>query len=788
MNKTKRFLGLVCLALAIVSVPGVSSVRAQSYGGYDNPYFQADFVQELSDWSSSIINPALLYRVNQFHLDFGLYRWGLGSQALGFQDGSFLVPIRRNETIGLTWIGAGADITPSTVGAGGPQTGSGTLSYRDNWFIGTYAVRLPPLPWLMIGCNLKYRLQRQFDKGTDINSVPGVDVGIYINPLDHYRFGDLGLSINLQDIVPATLAWDDSGQTSDQPATTRLRLGVRYALFNDKLVMDCEAVLDNLFIGLVDAVGLLSASDTGGSNPKVIAPRVSFHLRYQFIPQLWIKVGWNNNNVPYLGLSANLIVPLPEMINYVTVDCNVGYGALGSSDERGFTLMAKGAIDFGPTREQRESRRLYDRLILEPMNAYDEAMRLYMAGKYWDAGFAFGKVMALFPNFSLNDKVSFYLSDCYYRLQLNSISREVCKEALEEYTTSEQRAKYLYGLERLDYREGRPDDALKNHAFIINLYPDSDIKPEADYLAAQIQFERRNYSAAEQLLKGIKQGTTVYLYAQYTLSIISIEGNKVQDGIRSLTNIVSDTTLEASEALLQDAANLKLGHVYFEQGNQLRQAVEAYSRIPVGSPFGDEAMLATAWAWIKVNKPDIARETIDRLILAYGESAFLPEAYLVKGYSLMLLKRYREAVASLEKCLELCKGKFITDEEVANHKRVLDRVTQDFVPTEQEIKKNAMRKPTDKLLEDRPALKSEFDKYYKGSDDFFRFTLLAKTHGKFFKRKDQLIEDAEYALAKATSMMKATKEVQEIQKTKDKTGDIDNEIQKLKDKLKGLNK
>ena len=76
-------------------------------------------------------------------------------------------------------------------------------------------------------------------------------------------------------------------------------------------------------------------------------------------------------------------------------------------------MMNKLSTDFGPTREQRESKRLYDQLILAPMDAYNEAMRLYLAGKYWEASFAFGKVMSLYPNFYLNDKATYYMGDSY---------------------------------------------------------------------------------------------------------------------------------------------------------------------------------------------------------------------------------------------------------------------------------------------------------------------------------------------------------------------------------------
>lgn len=794
MKRTKRILGLVGLMLGLMAMPGTNRVYAEGTGGYDSPYQQADFIQDLSDWTSAVINPALLYRVNQFHLDGGFYRWGLGSNALGFQNFSFQVPIRRNQTVGLTMLFFSGEIPEVRRGASGPDATDNTLPFFDMYAMASYACRLPMLPWLSVGTNIKYRIQRQFDQGTDVNGVPGIDLGFYVNPIDHYRWGDIGLSLNFQDIIPAELEFNNV----EQDQTTRLRLGARYALFNDKLVVDGELVVDNVWSRVLNNMGLLDLENYSGVSEDsllALAARWSVHVKYQFIPQLWIKAGWNNNRIPYVGLNLNLIYPLPEMINYVSVDCNVGYGFIeslieedGGTDERGFTLMLRGSTDFGPTREQRESRRLYDRLILEPMNAYEEAMRLYMEGKYWEASFAFGKVMALYPNFHLNDKVSWYTSDCYYRLQLNSISRDVCKQALEEFTTSEQRARYLYGLQRLDYREGKIDDALKNHAFIVNLYPESDVRPEADYLAAQIHFERKNYNVAEGLLRKINPGTPVYLYAQYTLAVVLIETEKVDAAVQALTNIVADTTIDAGEQSLQDLANLKLGHIFFEKGDQLRQAVEHYRRVPIGSPVGDEALLGTSWAWIKVNQPDQCRQDADRLILSYAQSPLVPEAYLVKGYAHMLLKQYREAVSSLEKCLELTKGQYVTEEELAQRKRSNERIIQDFIPTAQEIRKNAMRKPTDRLLEERAPLETEYQKYYTQNEEFFKFVLTARSHSRFFRQKEKVVEDAEYALAKATSMLKTVKGYEAVKETQKSTDKIDNKIEELKQQLQQLDK
>jgi len=83
------------------------------------------------------------------------------------------------------------------------------------------------------------------------------------------------------------------------------------------------------------------------------------------------------------------------------------------------------------------------------------------------------------------------------------------------------RSKYLFGLQSIDYREGKYEDALKNHAFITNLYAESDIRPDADYLAGQVHFLRKNYNAAEQLLSKVKAGSAVYCMRS-TLCLLSM--------------------------------------------------------------------------------------------------------------------------------------------------------------------------------------------------------------------------------------------------------------------------
>ena len=242
------------LLVFVVALLSFTTYGLEGNGGYDAPYFQADYVQDLSDFSSGIVNPALLYRVNQYHAEAGFYRWNveadLSNKSLGYQEFSFLVPLRLNHTIGFSLIGTTQGIDKTKISDDGNYQilPDGEATFGDLWFIGHYSYRI--LPWLIVGTNLKLRNENEFNDGSGWGF--GVDIGAYFNPMDHYRYGDLGFSVNLQDIIPTQVTWHgttalQTDTSSNVVSVTRLRLGVRYSGLNDNLVVDAEGVVDNAF-------------------------------------------------------------------------------------------------------------------------------------------------------------------------------------------------------------------------------------------------------------------------------------------------------------------------------------------------------------------------------------------------------------------------------------------------------------------------------------------------------------------------------------------------------------
>jgi tetratricopeptide (TPR) repeat protein len=814
MKKTRSACLLrVFFAAVLLAAAFASGQDGDGEGGYDAPYFQADFTQDLNSWTSALVNPALTYRVNQMHAAMAFYRWGLDRGNMGYQDFTLLYPMRLNHTVGLTVLHARNEMERVRAGEGGDADRTGLVSYQDLWLVGNYGVRV--LPWLMLGGNVKMRTQAQFGKPA-FSKVPGLDVGVYFNPIDHYQFGDLGISLTAQDILPTQTPWEYALESGFDPATagdlitvSRGRAGIRYSGLNDNLVVSFEMLVDNAFRDIFanlpwNEFKKALVTITEGERPDIsakdiadmfpIAFRWGFHAKYMFIPQIWFKGGWTNNNIPYLGFSYNLLYPLPEMINYLNVDYNFGYSFLENSanlnDERGLVMMIRASADFGRTREQKESKRLYDRLVVAPMDAYQEAMRLYTAGKYWEASFAYGKLISLYPTFYLNDKAVYYMGDCYKQLYMNQTAREVFREALDEYTTSDMRAHYLYGVMSLDYREDNYDEAMRNHAFIINLYPESEIVGEAEYLAGEIEFAQQHYDDARRHLELVKPTDPSYMYAQFTLGVVNYQTDREQAAIQNLKIVIEDTSSKAPDVKLQHAAAVKLGHVYYESqsGNKLREAVESYSIVPENaSPSGDEALLGIAWSWVKAGRPELALQKADRIVALHPKSPFIPEAHLLRGYALMLLKRHGDAIPALERCLETASGEFLTDEHVKARKGQFDQISDNFTPVSERIKRNAMRKPTPRSVEERTELYKGYELFAKENKAFFEYRVLAKSHKNFFMRKEEIIEDATFALAKATNFMKTrqtTKALEGMRGTEEK---LDSEIEKLRQELEGGN-
>jgi hypothetical protein len=237
---------------------------------------------------------------------------------------------------------------------------------------------------------------------------------------------------------------------------------------------------------------------------------------------------------------------------------------------------------------------------------------------------------------------------------------------------------------------------------------------------------------------------------------------------------------------MKDAANTKLGHIYFEQV-KLMEARKCYIAVSPESRFYDEALLGLAWVYIKGGAPQtfrLAQQSTDQLISSSPKSRLRAEAYLAKGYASTMLGEYDKAADHFQKVIDLCAAKVITDGDVDEQRRSFNASQANFKDFQTKAFQLSLRKPTKKLENDRDKMKPSFDKYEKDIKEFALFLLEAKADAKFRRSISKLKEDANYALATIRQIQARKKGQQIMDKRKQELDEIEEEIRKLQEEGK----
>jgi len=521
---------------------------------------------------------------------------------------------------------------------------------------------------------------------------------------------------------------------------------------------------------------------------KSISYVYGLHAKYFPFKFIGFRSGINTDGVVPIGVSINW--KHINVFKKVQLDYDFGISTeQNTPDNMKFSHVVKLTFRVGPTREEATSESWYRNLVKEPQNDFNDAMRLYLAKKYWLASFAFGKVIAKWPSFSKVDLSTFYMGKCYEYMHMYDVARETYAKGLKKYTTSDIRPKFIFQIENLDYKTGSYDNAIKNYGFIMNLYRESDVSPDADYVAGQIYYTKNDFESAMNTLNSIDKGNENYLYAQYTLAMINVRRKNFDEATGHLMNILStDSIKTVSEKALREMSFVKLGHIYFEQGD-LKNAYGAYKQISPESRSYDEALLGLSWTLVRGGVEQSYQQAIksaDNLISARPKSFLLAEAYLVMGYAQTLLKDYDKAAASYKRVVELCDAKYLSREDLESRNNKNQTALSGYGDFQKKAISLALRKPTPTLEEQKLQMTTDWEKYDSEIRDYAVFKMEADAQMSFKKSAVKLKKDAEYALATTLHLMDSEKKGKIIDKTKQETQSIDKEMDDLKEQLKQL--
>ena len=387
-----------------------------------------------------------------------------------------------------------------------------------------------------------------------------------------------------------------------------------------------------------------------------------------------------------------------------------------------------------------DSAGIYER---DPLVDYHSAKFLFIKRRFLDAAYAFGKVQAKYPKFRLADEAAFYMAKSFENLRMHKAARSVYQDALKRYPQSDQRAKYHFQLMNIDYKEGKYKEAMDKYQVIAQKYGKSDAKADADYVAGQIKFEQGLYQESIDLHASILPGNANYFYARYTMGIAYSSMSKFDEAENCFRAVTEQPVSNKSERDIQDAAKVKLGHLFFSaEKPDIVAAAQMYLQVHKESPVFGEAMLGIAWCFLKVNKPDEAIKPAQWIISNLPESFFVSEAYLVLGYCNYIKKNYREAIDALDEAGKRTEQPMVSVASRDSARQAYDAMQSELDSVQVLALDLARQLPTPRVESKRKALRPTFDKVHQAVEDYASFMQRAIQSDRFESNRKRILDDA----------------------------------------------
>ncbi|MFT5398459.1 MAG: hypothetical protein ACI9LO_000229 [Planctomycetota bacterium] len=240
------------------------------------------------------------------------------------------------------------------------------------------------------------------------------------------------------------------------------------------------------------------------------------------------------------------------------------------------------------------------------------------------------------------------LADLFYRYGLYDDSRQIFAQLLSSDLSDSIQNRIWFNLARLNYDQ-RNDDLARDLLSKINDTLPPHLEAERNYMLSSLYLGSRQYQQAEDSSAQISKDSRWRKYADYNLAVTQLEEGDYSQGQSMLMRLGDMDPADEEDLAIRDQSNLALGLKQLRMG-QTEAAIETLSRVRLLSPVSSQALLATGWAWYKLENFDKAlllwRELIRKnAVDAATDEALLaiPEYYVDKGQDKLAISHYESA-------------------------------------------------------------------------------------------------------------------------------------------------
>jgi len=251
------------------------------------------------------------------------------------------------------------------------------------------------------------------------------------------------------------------------------------------------------------------------------------------------------------------------------------------------------------------------------------------------------------------DEADLLLADLYYGYGLYEESRQLFARLLSDEVSGSVENRIWFNLARLRYQQGFFDHARDLLSRIDDRLPAA-IEAERKYLLTNLYLGNRQYKDAAKISNQINSKSIWKTYARYNLGVSMIEDEGFDKGKNALESLGKMEVQTPELVALRDRANLSLGLKLLRM-ERPESALESLSRIRLEGPLSNQALLASGWAWYRLDQFDKAlipwrvllrRNAVD----AATQEAILaiPASYAESGQESLAVRNYEVAAKQFD--------------------------------------------------------------------------------------------------------------------------------------------
>src|SRR5262249_34169898 len=148
-----------------------------------------------------------------------------------------------------------------------------------------------------------------------------------------------------------------------------------------------------------------------------------------------------------------------------------------------------------------------------------------------------------------------------------------------------------------------------------------------NYVYAKWLFRREDVKTEERVQRAINIFSSIasvpngalFLQAAYFVGVGQVKLKKYDDAVATFKKIAASTARDERERSVKELSVLSLGRVLFEMG-KFDEAIEQYQEIPRESESFPDSLYEMAWAFIRKNDYQRAKNATDILLLVAENS------------------------------------------------------------------------------------------------------------------------------------------------------------------------